>query len=141
MVLLVSCNQKEDELRLRILASSNTSSDQLIKHEVKEYLKEYLQGKDVYKLDLQLLEEDLNKTFEQSIIVNKNKVLYEAKTYKGKIVPSGYYETILITIGKGEGKNFWTILYPEFFDISFDEDNEIVYKSYFYELLHNKINS
>ena len=44
---------------------------------------------------------------------------FPAKSYKGKFIPSGNYPTILITIGEGLGKNFWTMLYPDFFNISF----------------------
>ena len=65
------------------------------------------------------------------------KIVDEAKAYEEKIIQAGYYDTILITIDEGKGKNFWTLLYPEFFDISFDGENEIEYHSYFYDLFHN----
>ena len=101
VIFLFGCEQKS-EMRLRILASSNSEEDQKIKLEVKE------------------------------IVYN-----YEAKAYEEKIIQAGYYDTILITIDEGKGKNFWTLLYPEFFDISFDGENEIEYHSYFYDLFHN----
>ncbi len=134
---MVSCNKKQDELRLRILASSNSIEDQEIKLEVKDYLEVYLLDKNVNSLDLILLEKELTNKFNINIKVTREYVLYEAKSYKGKIIPSGRYETILITIEEGLGKNFWTLLYPEFFNISFEDNNEIEYRSYFYDLFSN----
>ena len=58
---------------------------------------------------------------------------FPAKSYKGKFIPSGNYPTILVTIGEGNGNNFWTLLYPDFFNISFDDNNEVEYRSYIYD--------
>lgn len=134
LFVLASCNNNNTEVRLRILANSNSIIDQEVKLEVKEYLKKYLNDIDIMSLDLIVLENELNDTFEQKIKVERKKVSYEAKTYNNKIIPSGKYDTILITIENGKGKNFWTLLYPEYFNISFEDNNEIEYKSYFYEL-------
>lgn len=135
ILLLYSCSNN-NELRLRILASSNSKEDQYIKNQVKEYTKDYLSNIDnVYNINIKELEEYLNQKFTNHLItVKKTKVNYEAKHYKNKIIQAGRYETILITIDEGKGKNFWTLLYPEFFNISFEEDNEIEYRSYLYDL-------
>lgn len=134
---LGSCSKENKEVRLRILANSNSVIDQNIKIEVKEYLRNYLNNKSILLLDLNTLEQDLNLNFSNNIKVERKKVSYEAKTYNNKIIPSGIYDTILITIDEGKGKNFWTLLYPEYFNISFEENCEIEYKSYFYELFIN----
>ncbi len=127
-----------DELRLRIIANSNSEVDQTKKKEIKEYLKDNLQ-EELVNLQLEKMQTKLKEAFpNDAIVVEKMVVGYEAKTYQGKILPSGYYETILITIGEGKGKNFWTLLYPEFFNISFEDDHEIEYHSYFYDLFHQE---
>lgn len=127
-----------DELRLRIIANSNSEVDQTKKKEIKEYLKNNLQ-EELVNLQLEKMQTKLEEAFpNDAIVVEKTVVGYEAKTYQGKILPSGYYETILITIGEGKGKNFWTLLYPEFFNISFEDDHEIEYHSYFYDLFHQE---
>ena len=113
VIFLFGCEQKS-EMRLRILASSNSEEDQKIKLEVKEIVYSYLKTN--------------NK-------LNGNNI--DIEDYEEKIIQAGYYDTILITIDEGKGKNFWTLLYPEFFDISFDGENEIEYHSYFYDLFHN----
>lgn len=135
LLVLTCCTNNKQELRLKINANSNDTFDQEVKYEVKQYLQNYLKQINISELNLKTLEKKLNEQFPSTIInVQRKKVSYEAKSYNGRIVPSGSYDTILITIGKGEGKNFWTLLYPEFFDISFEDDHEVEYRSYFYDL-------
>lgn len=136
LFVLTCCTNKEEQIRLKINANSNDFVDQEIKYDVKMFLQGYLEKITLSELNLKTLEKDLNEKFlDTKIIVERKKVSYEAKSYKGRIVPSGSYDTILITLGKGEGKNFWTLLYPEFFNISFEDDHEVEYRSYIYDLL------
>lgn len=138
LILLTNCTSHNQELRLRIVASSNEEADQKLKIEVKEIVKNYLIDKNIRKLDLGLLQNYLEQNYQDhQIKVQRCKSNYEAKAYNGKIIQAGSYDTILITIDKGEGKNFWTLLYPEFFNISFEDDHEIEYRSFFYDLFNN----
>lgn len=137
-ILLMSCTDaKTKDVRLRILANSNSENDQVIKNDVKEYIKEYLKNENINKLDLKSLEIKLNNKFNNKIKVERKMVMYEAKSYNNKIIQAGKYDTILVTIENGLGKNFWTLLYPEYFNISFEEENEIEYRSYLYDILFN----
>ncbi len=137
-ILLMSCTEmKANDIRLRILANSNSESDQIKKNNVKDFLKEYLCDKNLNTLNLIELETILNNKFEDNIKVERKYVMYEAKSYNNKIIQSGKYDTILITIDEGLGKNFWTLLYPEYFNISFEEENEIEYRSYLYDIIFN----
>lgn len=137
LLFLFGCSSS-NELRLRILANSDGLVDQAIKQEVKEYLKNRLSN-ELVNLDIKKIESELSKAFpEEEIKVEITNVGYEAKTYNGKVIPSGKYKTVLITIGNGEGKNFWTLLYPEFFNISFEDDHEIEYRSFIYDLLNRE---
>ena len=134
---LVSCYNEKHEVRIRILASNNEQSSIDFKYKIKDltliFLKEtsYLEPKsltsylknrfdEIYSKDL------INVTFEQ--------VTYPAKTLDGKFIPSGKYPTVLIKIGEGLGSNWWSILYPEFFGVSYESSNEVEYRSYFYDL-------
>lgn len=137
-VLLMSCTEiNTNDIRLRIIANSNSDNDQIVKNNVKEYLRNYLKDKDINNLDLKKLENLLNENFQDRIKVERKFVMYEAKSYNNKIVQSGKYDTILITIEEGLGKNFWTLLYPEYFNVSFEDDNEIEYRSYLYDIIFN----
>lgn len=134
----MSCTEiNTNDIRLRIIANSNSDNDQIVKNNVKEYLKNYLKDKDINNLDLKKLESLLNENFQDRIKVERKFVMYEAKSYNNKIVQSGKYDTILITIEEGLGKNFWTLLYPEYFNVSFEDDNEIEYRSYLYDIIFN----
>ena len=137
LILISCCNYDSNNIRLRILANSNSEYDQQIKNDIKDYLKIYLKNADISNIDLNKLEEKLNEEFKAEIKVERKFVNYEAKTYKNKLVQAGNYDTILITIGEGKGKNFWTLLYPEYFNISFEEDNEVEYRSYLYDIIFN----
>ena len=46
------------------------------------------------------------------------------KAYGEVIFPSGNYETLNITIGKGEGKNWWCVLFPPLCLIGVESDEE-----------------
>ncbi len=134
----MSCTEiNTNDIRLRIIANSNSDNDQIVKNNVKEYLRNYLKDKDINNLDLKKLEINLNEKFKDNIKVERKFVMYEAKSYNNKIVQSGKYDTILITIEEGLGKNFWTLLYPEYFNVSFEDDNEIEYRSYLYDIIFN----
>ena len=134
----MSCTEiNTNDIRLRIIANSNSDNDQIVKNNVKEYLRNYLKDKDINNLDLKKLESLLNENFQDRIKVERKFVMYEAKSYNNKIVQSGKYDTILITIEEGLGKNFWTLLYPEYFNVSFEDDNEIEYRSYLYDIIFN----
>lgn len=139
LCLLTCCNPKEKELRLRIVANSNSEADQETKLAVKKVVKNYLVNHNPIDFDLADLEIILNQKFpKDQITVKKTASNYEAKAYQGKIVQAGIYDTILITIGMGKGNNFWTLLYPDFFNISFEDDHEVEYHSFFWDLLKKK---
>lgn len=125
-----------DELRIRILANSNSAEDLNEKAVVKETLEKILNELKTY--DEKIIEERLKlslpKELANKIKVNRVYSYYPAKSYNNKFIPSGSYDTILITIGDGKGSNFWTLLYPEYYHIEFEENNEIEYRSYFYDL-------
>ena len=58
LVLLFGCEQGQQEIRLRILASSNDAADQQLKLEVKEYVRLYLLHQEVQEIDLSNFEVD-----------------------------------------------------------------------------------
>ena len=132
------CTSNKDTLRLIILANSNSEIDQANKREVKEVVKLiYEENPNIGIQELeQMIKERINKDYKQTIKVEYRNESFPAKSYNQEFIPSGTYPTIVITIGEGKGKNFWTLLYPDFFNISFEDDNEIEYRSYFYDHLN-----
>lgn len=135
IITLTGCTTKNDSLRLRIKANSNSEIDQLNKNKVKDAVKIILEDDvNITSNNLKLkLKEMINEDFVDTIDVKYTMETFPAKSYNGEFIPSGTYYTLLITIGKGNGDNFWTLLYPEYFNISFEDNNEIEYRSYIYD--------
>lgn len=138
-----SCTKKEEYIRLRIIAEDETNEAVSEKIKIKDLIKDGFDEELLsYKsLNVQTLKEYLRTKLDtnlyQKLTIKKCVMNYEAKAYHNKIIPSGKYETVLINIGKGKGKNFWTLLYPEYFGFEFVETNEIEIKSYFFSKKEN----
>ena len=120
----------DDAIRVRIIANSNSISDLYKKNKLKEDI----------KFDLYNLIKDASSKKEADGIIKNNiseikKILnnkisdykidyglnyFPRKIYKGIIYPEGEYESLVITLGKGYGDNWWCVLYPP---ICMIEDN------------------
>lgn len=141
MFIIVSSDEG-DEMRIRILSNSNSEIDQqekqIVKSELEEILKENsnLNYLEIEKKLIERTKEKINNEIKITIC----KSYYPAKSYNGKFIPSGAYNTLLITIGEGRGSNFWTLLYPEYFNISFEDNNEIEYRVYFLDIIREIFN-
>lgn len=115
-------------LRFHVLANSNSEEDQAVKEEVRDavgtYLKPLLEEAD----SLTETKEIVNKNMDAIIQIAKA-TLEEAgydydvhacltttdfpeKSYGTYTFPKGKYEALQITLGEGEGQNWWCVLYP-----------------------------
>jgi stage II sporulation protein R len=117
-----------DAIRLRILANSDKEEDQVLKRKVrdavnkeittwvsgltsKEEAKKLLQSKlpEIQQIAEKVAEQENEN---QKVKVNFGKVDFPTKLYGEFLYPAGEYEAILITLGKGEGANWWCVLFP-----------------------------
>lgn len=119
----------DDSIRIRVVASNNNQSSIKLKEQVKDTILNYLKynSVDYYKINELVAEITTDYKMEER---------YEdfpAKVIKNKIIPSGSYKTLVITLGDGLGSNWWSLLYPEYFNLTYDDFKEIEYKSYFVE--------
>ncbi|MBQ3001755.1 MAG: stage II sporulation protein R [Bacilli bacterium] len=119
----------DDSIRIRVVASNNNQSSIKLKEQVKDTILNYLKynSVDYYKINELVAEITTDYKMEER---------YEdfpAKVIKNKIIPSGSYKTLVITLGDGKGSNWWSLLYPEYFNLTYDDFKEIEYKSYFAE--------
>lgn len=137
-----------DAIRVRIIANSNNISDLYEKKKIKEEIKDDLynlvkdsnssnEASESIKSNLNKIDKIIsNKTSDYSISYGNN--YFPRKTYKGVIYPEGEYESLVITLGKGLGENWWCVLYPP---ICLLEDNEnttnVEYRFIVSELLNN----
>lgn len=136
LLCLSSCSS--DKTRIRIVSNDNSSESLNEKLLVKEEVLKLLQNSPkMNEGDLvKYLDENLKKKF-TNYKVEYIYDTYPAKSINGNIIPSGTYPTIRITLGSGMGSNWWSILYPEYFNLDYDETSEVEYRSYFYDLFSN----
>ncbi len=156
LLLLPSQDNYEEAIRMRVIASSNSETDQAFKKEVADNLQTKMN--DILK-DASSLEEarksivsnytDLKSTVEQTY-TSKNYIpeftmnygynYFPEKTYAGKKIAAGKYESLVVTLGKGEGDNWWCIMFPPLCLIEAEDNNteEIQYE-FFLEKLFNEI--
>lgn len=117
-------NSDKDQLRFRIIANSNSVIDQNLKYKVAKELQKIKISKDNLNIIKQKAEYIvISNNFTYQVDVSIKKQTFETKYYNNKIIEGGTYKTIVVTIGKGEGNNYWTILYPEYFNVSFEDVN------------------
>ncbi len=117
----------KDTLRLHILAESDSESDQKAKLAVRDaVLLKYgceLKGagfdEAVRSAEGKLveIEEFVNDTLSDMGASYKARVTlgnewYDTRVYEDFTLPSGYYTSLRIIIGTGEGKNWWCVMYP-----------------------------
>ncbi len=117
-----------EAIRLRILANSDLEVDQELKREVRdevnaaitEWVAELTSveaARDLIQSRLPeikaIAEEVLEKNgSNQSVKTNFGKVEFPTKLYGEFLYPAGEYEAVLITLGSGEGANWWCVLFP-----------------------------
>jgi stage II sporulation protein R len=118
----------EEALRLRILANSDTPQDQWLKREIRDEvvkqitiwvkdLKDIDEARDEVQLSLEdidsLVKEAIeSRGFAYSAEVEYGEITFPSKLYGNKLYPAGQYEGLLITIGEGQGDNWWCVLFP-----------------------------
>ena len=146
LIFIILIIPKEEELRIRVIGNSDSAYDQNVKMKVVEIVKNVINANDTeenIKQKLPILEKEIDKYLSQKNInysISIKEEYFPKKSLNGKIIPEGYYKSLVIRIGEAEGKNWWTLLYPEYFNITYDEieSGEIETKFYFYEKYKEK---
>lgn len=110
--------------RFRVIANSDSTQDQNLKYKIVNGLQNEIisvDKLDIIKHKVEYIVLSNNFSYDVDVCIRNEK--FETKYYGNKIIEGGTYKTIVVTIGKGEGKNYWTILYPDYFGISFEDVN------------------
>ena len=119
---------KEELIRLHVVANSDTAEDQnlklLVRDAVITSLRQALadvqdtqQAKEYLEENLPKLQELANKTLDaagstQRAVVTLCREGFPTRQYDTFSLPAGVYEALRITIGEGEGKNWWCVVFP-----------------------------
>lgn len=119
---------RNDVLRLHVIANSDDANDQQLKLKVRDAVLE--KGRDIFgqsnnkqtaettaKSNISALEETAKNIIAQNgynydVRVEVGKSKFPTKTYENITLPAGEYDAVKVIIGKGEGKNWWCVMFP-----------------------------
>ena len=117
-----------DTLRLHILAESDSDEAQAIKLEIRNrLLKKYATAlsksesvDEAIRLSDSMLsdiESDVNAWLcelgsDAGATVTLTEEWYDTRVYEDFTLPKGYYKSLRVIIGEGDGQNWWCVMYP-----------------------------
>lgn len=120
----------DDSIRIRILANSDSVADQWIKRKVRDAIiaetrtwtsqlvvEEIDSARRIIENQLPQILNAAEQTLEQygfnyGVKVELGEVDFPTKAYGSHIYPENQYEALRITLGNGEGENWWCVLFP-----------------------------
>ena len=119
---------QENLLRLHVVANSDSEEDQAIKLEVRDgvlnLLESAMEGlstleeaKEYVTEHLPQIEQEANRILQEAGSQMKAVATFALETFPTRVydtfrLPAGIYESLRITIGEGEGHNWWCVLFP-----------------------------
>lgn len=148
----IKVNKTETEyLRIHIRANSNSVIDQNVKYKVKDEVVESLipilsdihsfnEAKEKISKNFYLIEsvansvlsnEGLNYRSHASI---KNE-FFPTRSYDDITLKEGNYDALILNLGKGEGNNWWCIVFPAFCFTQTQKSDNIEYISLIWEII------
>ncbi len=142
----------DDAIRVRVIANSNSDYDQKIKYEVKDIVEDDMYNildnvtdldvaRDKINSNLNYVYEDIDKYLKNSnynlgFDINFGYNYFPKKEFKGITYNEGYYESLVVTLGSGNGDNWWCVLFPPLCLIEAEDSTDIEYTSLVKEIVN-----
>jgi stage II sporulation protein R len=146
--------EKLDAVRLHVVANSDSDFDQTLKLKVRDALLEQMTPcfenvSSPDEAELILLENgrELNACINEVLAeagvdygatLEFGNFYFPDRDYDGSIYPAGYYDALRVVLGKGEGHNWWCVMFPPLCLVDFSDDYEytgdVRFESLFAEL-------
>ena len=119
---------RQNVLRLHIIANSDSEADQAVKLLVRDKILE--ESSDIFAGEINLkgaeekAAEQIGKFCETAeLVLSENGFSYgasaeigdsyfETREYEDFTLPAGNYRSLIIRLGKAEGKNWWCVIFP-----------------------------
>ncbi|MGM9834675.1 MAG: stage II sporulation protein R [Bacilli bacterium] len=111
----------EDTIRFRIIANSDSVEDQELKMQIVNDLSQnyfpLINNTDInssrlnIETNMQLLESRVSK-YTDNYSINYGQNYFPSKEFLGTTYNAGKYESVVVSLGKSEGNNFWCVLFP-----------------------------
>jgi stage II sporulation protein R len=124
----ISRGLEENIIRLHVVANSNSQEDQALKMDVKNTVIEYMasklkdsnninESKNIINTNIESIRKLVCETIKANeknyqVEIDTGKYPFPTKTYGDISLPVGNYQALKIKIGKGEGSNWWCVLFP-----------------------------
>jgi stage II sporulation protein R len=115
-------------IRLHVIANSDSPSDQALKRSVRDVIITYMKDQLKDSKDLEQTKNIINSDKESIVLLAKDEIKkngydydvnvtlgsypFPTKTYGDISLPAGNYQALRVVIGKGEGANWWCVLFP-----------------------------
>lgn len=141
---------KKEYLRIHIRADSNEAPAQTVKYKVKDAVVEYLipfiaecKTKEQAKTMLSERLEEVERVADSVLLSNGYDYTAKARlgaeefptrVYDSLTLEQGIYDALIIELGKGEGANWWCVVYPP---LCFTGGEQTVYKSKILEIINS----
>lgn len=159
IIFTLSTKEKEliipkESIRFRVIANSDSNIDQetkiLVREKVQNKVLEDLSDinsiKDARNIIISnisnyenLINETLKSDKKENLYqVNYGLNFFPKKNYKGVKYEEGYYESLVVTLGNGNGNNWWCVLFPPLCLLETEENmdtTEVEYKFFISELI------
>ena len=124
-----SCEElSEDVLRVHILANSDSAADQSLKLGVRDRVlqecSDYFNDCDDKEEAIRLTRSHLSEIeqvasceikrrgFDYPVTAQVGEMYFNTRCYDDFTMPAGRYDALRLTIGDGEGQNWWCVMYP-----------------------------
>ena len=145
----------KDAIRIRVIANSNSIEDQYEKLEVRENIQLFLRNilkdaktkqetENIINSNLMNINKNVKNTLKEinsnmKFDVNYGNNYFPAKTFKGVNYEPGYYDSLVITLGRGQGDNWWCVLFPPLCLMQTEEENisDVQYELYINKIISN----
>ena len=144
----------KDSIRFRVIANSDSESDQLLKKKVVSNLNPNIinllsssssltDSRNNIENNLTLFDNIVKNTLKENnstetYTINYGMNYFPEKEYKGTVYKEGEYESLVVTLGEGKGKNFWCVLFPPLCLLEAEDSTkttDIEYKSFIKEII------
>jgi len=108
---------RENMLRLHVMANSDSEEDQALKLIVRDAILNESGGFELTQSNLKLLEDVARREVNadgkdypvKAELVN---MFFPTRHYGDITVPAGRYDAVRLTIGSGDGENWWCVMFP-----------------------------
>lgn len=149
-------NIPDEAIRFRVIASSNSPTDQQLKIKVKlevekelatilKDTKNFSSANTAIYNNMEIIENKVKTILQkeknmETFKINYGNNYFPEKNYNGIKYEEGKYNSLTITLGNGLGENWWCILFPPLCLLDENDYDEADYSFYVKEVLDDYLN-